>query len=91
MRMAVSFSFSVDAARFRVPLMLPRDRVRPENFVGVRVAARQGLYIDPNIWHEGVCGVRSTPRCCDQQGEVHARVAVDCAREFGCLIKAALA
>jgi hydroxycarboxylate dehydrogenase B len=57
--------------------------------VRFRIAARPGRCIDPNIWHEGVCGVR-TQRCGDEQGELRARVSVDFAREFGCLIEAAL-
>ena len=73
-----------------LPLALPGDEVKPENFVCFRFDGRQGLYIHPNIWHEGVFSVRGTQRFFDKQGAVHARVSVDFAREFGCLLEAAL-
>lgn len=47
-----------------------------------------GRYIHPNIWHEGVFGLSGTQRFFDKQGAVHARVSVDFAREFGCLLEA---
>ena len=73
---------------FYVPLALPGDEVTPQHFVCFRFDGRQGLYIHPNIWHEGVFGLRGTQRFYDQQGAVHARVSVDFAREFGCLLEA---
>jgi hypothetical protein len=75
---------------FYVPLALPGDDVTPEAFVCFRFEGRQGLYIHPNIWHEGVFGLRGTQRFFDQQGAVHARVSVDFAREFGCLLEASI-
>ena len=80
--------FPLEQKPFLVPLALPGDDVRPENFVCFRFDGRQGLYIHPNIWHEGVFGLRSTLRFFDKQGAVHARVSVDFAREFGCLLAA---
>lgn len=73
---------------FYVPLALPGDDVRPEHFVCFRFDGSQGLYIHPNIWHEGVFALRGTQRFFDRQGAVHARVSVDFAREFGCLLEA---
>jgi hypothetical protein len=73
---------------FYVPLALPGDDVTPERFVCFRFGGRQGLYIHPNIWHEGVFALRGTQRFFDHQGAVHARVSVDFAREFGCLVEA---
>jgi len=83
--------FPLDPAPFLVPLALPGDDVRPENFVCFRFDGGQGLYIHPGIWHEGVFSVRGTQRFFDKQGAVHARVSVDFAREFACLIEALLA
>jgi Ureidoglycolate lyase len=83
--------FPLDKAPFLVPLALPGDDVRPENFVCFRFDGSKGLYIHPNIWHEGVFSVRGRQRFFDKQGAVHARVSVDFAREFGCLIEAPLA
>jgi len=73
---------------FYVPLAMPGDDVRPEHFVCFRFEGSQGLYIHPNIWHEGVFGLRGTQRFYDRQGAVHARVSVDFAREFNCLLGA---
>ena len=83
--------FPLDAGPFLVPLALPGDDVRPENFVCFRFDGTRGLYIHPDIWHEGVFTCAGTQRFFDRQGAVHARVSVDFAREFGCLIEAAVA
>jgi hypothetical protein len=82
--------FPIDRRPFYVPLALPGDDVRPEHFVCFRFDGSQGLYIHPNIWHEGVFGLSGTQRFFDRQGAVHARVSVDFAREFGCLLEAAI-
>ena len=80
--------FPMDRRPFYVPLALPGDDVTPQRFVCFRFDGRQGLYIHPNIWHEGVFGLEGTQRFFDRQGAVHARVSVDFAREFGCLLEA---
>ncbi len=82
--------FPLDRAPFMIPLARPGDDVRPEDFVCFRFDGSRGLYIHPNVWHEGVFTTRGTQRFFDKQGAVHARVSVDFAREFGCLIEAAL-
>jgi hypothetical protein len=82
--------FPLDPGPFYVPLALPGDDVTPERFVCFRFDGRQGLYIHPNIWHEGVFGLEGTQRFFDKQGAVHARVSVDFAREFGCLLEATI-
>ncbi len=79
--------FPIDRRAFYVPLALPGDDVTPQRFVCFRFDGRQGLYIHPNIWHEGVFGLEGTQRFFDRQGAVHARVSVDFAREFGCLLE----
>lgn len=80
--------FPIDRAPFYVPLALAGDDVTPQRFVCFRFDGSQGLYIHPNIWHEGVFTLRGTQRFFDRQGAVHARVSVDFAREFGCLLEA---
>lgn len=82
--------FPLDAAPFVVPLALPGDDVRPEHFVCFRFDGSRGLYLHPNVWHEGVFAVSGTQRFLDKQGAVHARVSVDFAREFECLLEALL-
>lgn len=80
--------YPLDRAPFYVPLALAGDDVSPSRFVCFRFDGHQGLYIHPNIWHEGVFTLRGTQRFFDRQGAVHARVSVDFAREFGCLLAA---
>ncbi len=81
--------FPLEKATFYVPLALPGDDVKPEDFVCFRFDGSRGLYIHPDVWHEGVFARRGTQRFHDEQGAVHARVSVDFAREFGCLLEAA--
>jgi Ureidoglycolate lyase len=83
--------FPLDGRPFYVPLALPGDDIAPEKFVCFRFDGKHGLYIHPNIWHEGVFTLEGTQRFFDQQGAVHARVSVDFAREFGCLLEAPIA
>ncbi|HEU5293397.1 MAG TPA: ureidoglycolate lyase [Burkholderiaceae bacterium] len=83
--------FPLQALPFYVPLALPGDDVAPDKFVCFRFDGSQGLYIHPNVWHEGVFGLAGTQRFFDKQGAVHARVSVDFAREFGCLLEAPIA
>ena len=83
--------FPLDRAPFYVPLALPGDDVRPEHFVCFRCDGTRGLYIHPDIWHEGVFTLAGKQRFFDSQGAVHARVSVDFPREFGCLLEAPIA
>lgn len=80
--------FPLDRRPFVVPLALPGDDVRPDQFVCFRFDGTQGLYIHPNIWHEGVFALEGAQRFFDRQGAVHARVSVEFACEFGCLVEA---
>jgi len=80
--------FPLDHAPFMVPLARPGDDIEPEDFVCFRFDGARGLYIHPNVWHEGVFALRGTQRFFDKQGAVHARVSIDFAREFGCLLEA---
>jgi len=73
---------------FFVPLALPGDDVKPADFVCFRFDGSAGLYIHPNIWHEGVFAPSGKQRFYDKQGAVHARVSVDFPKEFDCLISA---
>ena len=82
--------FPLDRRPFYVPLALPGDDVTPQRFVCFRFDGTHGLYIHPNIWHEGVFALSGTQRFFDCQGAVHARVSVEFAREFGCLLEAPL-
>jgi hypothetical protein len=80
--------YPLDTRPFYVPLALPGDDVTPANFVCFRFDGTRGLYIHPNIWHEGVFTLEGRQRFQDRQGRVHARVSIDFARECGCLVRA---
>jgi hypothetical protein len=80
--------FPLEQKPFYVPLALPGDDVTPDRFVCFRFDGSRGLYIHPNIWHDGVFTLSGTQRFLDRQGAVHARVSVDLPREFGCLLEA---
>jgi len=82
--------FPVDKKPYLVPVALPGDDIQPENFVCFLCDGNKGLYIHPNIWHEGVFAINGTQRFLDRQGAVHARVSVDFAREFQCLLQISL-
>jgi Ureidoglycolate lyase len=82
--------FPLERKPFMVPLALPGDDVEPGDFVCFRFDGSRGLYIHPDIWHEGVFALSGRHRFFDKQGAVHARVSVDFAREFGCLLEAPL-
>ncbi len=79
--------FPLENRPFLVPVALPGDDISPENFICFLCDGRQGLYIHANIWHEGVFATGGKQRFLDRQGAVHARVSVDFAREFNCLLE----
>ncbi|MEI8213621.1 MAG: ureidoglycolate lyase [Planctomycetota bacterium] len=82
--------FPLERRPFVVPLALPGDDIRPEDFICFWFDGSQGLYIHPNIWHEGVFPISGSQRFFDRQGAVHARVSIDFAREFDCLLNVSL-
>lgn len=82
--------FPLEPKPFFVPLALPGDDVRPEDFICFVFDGTRGLYIHANVWHEGVFAIAGSHRFFDKQGAVHARVSVDFPREFGCLLEADL-
>lgn len=79
--------FPLENEPFLVPLALPSDDISPEKFICFLCNGSQGLYIHANVWHEGVFAISGKRRFLDRQGAVHARVSVDFAREFNCLLE----
>ncbi len=75
--------FPLDNKPFVVPVALPGDDITPDKVVAFWLDGSQGLYIHPNIWHEGVFPVTGRQRFLDRQGRVHARVSCDIGAEFG--------
>ncbi|HZZ31595.1 MAG TPA: ureidoglycolate lyase [Phenylobacterium sp.] len=71
---------------FLVPLALPGDDVKPEQFVSFRCDGGQGLYLHPGVWHGAVVPLDDHAVFQDRQSRVHARVSVDFPKEFGCYL-----
>ena len=67
---------------FISPLALPGDDIQPDNFKAFYFDGSQGLYIHPNIWHEGVFPTKGRATFKGKQGKVHARVSIDLLKEF---------
>jgi hypothetical protein len=74
--------FPEDNKPFISPLALPGDDIQPENFKAFYFNGSQGLYIHPNIWHEGVFPTKGRATFKGKQGKVHARVSIDLLKEF---------
>lgn len=82
--------FPLEKKPFVVPMALPGDDVAPEQFKTFWFDGSAGLYMHPNVWHEGVFPCAPAGRFFDKQGRVHARVSVDFAKEFGVLLEVPL-
>jgi len=67
---------------FISPLALPGDDIKIESFKAFYFDGSQGLYIHPNIWHEGVFPTEEKSSFMGKQGKVHARVSIDLKKEF---------
>ncbi len=81
------FFWPLDGKPFVVPAAPPGDDVKPEDFVAFWSDGTHGIYLHPNIWHEGPFPTAETGgRYFDKQGKVHARISCDIAREFGVLL-----
>jgi hypothetical protein len=80
------FFWPLDGKPFVVPVAPPGDDVKPEDFVAFWSDGGHGIYIHPEIWHEGPFPTAPSGRFFDKQGKVHARISCDLAREFGVLL-----
>jgi len=67
---------------FISPLALPGDDVKIEDFKAFYCDGSKGLYIHPNIWHEGVFPTNKESSFMGKQGRVHGRVSIDLKKEF---------
>lgn len=75
--------FPLDKKPFVVPVALPGDDLTPDKVIAFWCDGSRGLYIHPNIWHEGIFPVDDEQRFLDRQGRVHARVSCNIGEEFG--------
>ncbi|MDH5355736.1 MAG: ureidoglycolate lyase [Gammaproteobacteria bacterium] len=82
--------YPTDGKPFVVPAALPGDDLKPEQIIAFWCDGSQGLYIHPNIWHEGVFPTTERQSFRDRQGRVHARVSCNIAQEFGVFLNVPL-
>lgn len=75
--------YPLDRQPFVVPVAPPGDDLTPEKVIAFWCDGSKGLYIHPNIWHEGIFPVEDNQRFLDRQGHVHARVSCNVGEEFG--------
>ena len=75
---------------FVVPVALPGDDLKPDDVIAFWCDGTKGLYIHPNIWHEGVFPTEDTQSFGDRQGRVHARISCDLGEEFGLYLRVPL-
>ncbi len=74
--------FPKDNKPFISPLALQGDDIKLNDFKAFYFNGSQGLYIHPNIWHEGVFPTKEKATFRGKQGKVHARVSIDLLEEF---------
>jgi ureidoglycolate lyase/seryl-tRNA synthetase len=74
--------FPTTKSSFISPLALPGDDVQVGDFKAFYFDGSQGLYIHPNVWHEGVFPIQEKSSFKGRQGKVHARVSIDLQKEF---------
>lgn len=82
--------FPLDKGPFVVPMALPGDDVKPEHFKAFWFDGSKGLYMHPNVWHDGVFPAIPQARFFGKQGKVHARVSANFPKEFQCYLGAPL-
>ena len=82
--------FPIDGTPFVTPLALPGDDISPDKFINFYFDGTMGLYIHPDVWHEGIFPLATKARFFDRQGSVHARVSVNFAQEFGVFMEVPL-
>lgn len=82
--------FPLDKNPFVVPVAMPGDDLTLDSIVAFYCDGSRGLYIHPNIWHDGVFTCSGKQSFLDRQGRVHARVSCNIAREFGVFLQVPL-
>ena len=65
------------------------DDITPKDMRAFRIPAGKGVYIHPNIWHNGVYIEKkySQQTFTTRQGRIHGRVSVSWANEFSTLLR----
>ena len=82
--------YPLNAEPFIALLALPGDDVKPEDFVAFYCDGSFGIQIFPNIWHQPIFPLTAKASFIGKQGKVHACIACDFIREFGCYLSVPL-
>ena len=82
--------FPLDNKPFVVPAALPGDNLKLDDIIAFYCDGSQGIYIHPNIWHEGVFPRAQSQSFLDRQGRIHARVSCNISQEFGVFLRVPL-
>jgi hypothetical protein len=82
--------FPRGGAAFVALLAPPGDDVRPDDFVAFFGDGSFGIQIWPGVWHQPLFPLAPRAVFDDKQGRVHACIAVDFVREFGCHLEVPL-
>lgn len=80
------FFWPLDGKPFVVPVGPPGEDPRPDEFVAFWSDGSFGIYLHPDIWHEGPFPTATSGRFFDKQGKVHGRVSCDLPVEYGVLL-----
>lgn len=80
------FFWPVDGQPFVVPAGPPGEDPDPAKFVAFWSDGSVGIYLHPDIWHEGPFPTAESGRYFDKQGKVHGRVSCDLRSEFGLML-----
>ncbi len=68
---------------FVIPLALPGDDMKMDNWVAFYCNGSFGVCIHPNVWHEAIAPINGVANFYDKQGKVHGRISCDFTKEFG--------
>ena len=82
--------YPVEKTPFVFPVAAPGDDLEPVKVIALWCDGTRGLYIHPDIWHEGIFPLADAQQFLDRQGRVHARVSCDFGQEFGVYLRVPL-
>jgi len=71
-------------------LALPGDDITPHDFVAFYCDGSFGVHINPNVWHQPLFPLSERIVFDDKQGRIHACIACDFVKEFGCYLSVPL-
>ena len=80
------FFWPMDGKPFVVPAGPPGEDPDLAKFVAFWSDGSFGIYLHPDVWHEGTFPTAPSGRYFDKQGKVHGRVSCDLKSELGVML-----